>query len=389
MSKGTFFRHIKDEESQNDFFVSLLSWSLNHDARALNTIHNNLHFTDEAEVIATQRRSDLENHPENDKDRTLDWVIGDSDKIVGYESKTGSSAPKTKQLTEELRKLKMDQNSGGRDVYLFAVTDHTVNPLDGNKFEWLSWYEVAERIRSLEATTDSIKILQNMFKNENYEKFSGFDEFAQTREWFIDHEKQFVRLAFEVDHELDKIEIYTDGKNHLPHHNNKDRLDYAYKYNSRMINQSILNIPFHPAGEPEYVDNQYDLLLMIPALQNRLAVYMHINTGKEEQLKEFVEQNVEDLLKIINEHEMELRTSWNRLNHPDRELKIYSSHNSIRDVLDDKIGEKYWKRLYFGWEIDTEPDSDVIVNQVVEKINKLFDIFYDPAAELIDQPNWM
>lgn len=388
MSKRTFFRHIRDEESQNDFFISLLSWSLEHNPRVLNAIHDDLQFTDQAEIVATQRRSALANHPENDRERTLDWVVGDTDKLVGYESKTGSSVPKTKQLTEELRKLEMDQNSEGRDVYLYAVTDHTVNPLEGTNAKWLSWYEVAERVQSLDPTTDSIRILQDMFENEDYDKFSGFDEFEQTREWFTNHEHQLVKLAFEVDHHLDRIEIYTKHRDNVPHHSNVEGLEYAYKYKSRTINQSILTIPFHPTGRPEYVDNYYDLLLIAPAMRNELGVYMHLNTSQSPDLQSFVQANVESLSNMIGEHGMELRTSWNRLNHPDRAMKRYSDINNIKQVLGDKVGEEYWKRLYFGWEIDIKREPAHIVNETTERMNKLYRLFFDPAENLVDRPEW-
>jgi hypothetical protein len=44
-AKQNIFRYIGDEESQNDFFVSLLAWSLEDGPEVINTIQNRLDNT--------------------------------------------------------------------------------------------------------------------------------------------------------------------------------------------------------------------------------------------------------------------------------------------------------------------------------------------------------
>ena len=92
MTKRTFFRHIRGEESQNDFFLSLLAFSLEHGPEVLNAIHDDLTFSSQAEVVASQRDGLPKNSSDSDN-FTLDWVVRDSDKLVGYESKTESGIP--------------------------------------------------------------------------------------------------------------------------------------------------------------------------------------------------------------------------------------------------------------------------------------------------------
>lgn len=386
MSEETFFRHIRDEESQNDFFISLLSATLEHDATVLNAIHEDIEFTDQAKIVATQRSGLPRSHSENNHERTLDWVVRDKDKLVGYESKIGSNSPSNEQLVEEHRKLQ--QNSQSRDVLLYAFTDHPSNPINCGKAAWISWFDVAKRIKNLNAHTDSIRLLQKMFENEDYDTFDGFESFEQSREWFTRHEKKISQLVFDVDRHLDEVELYTDGTNNLPHHTDKKNITYIRKYDSRTINQSIHLIPFHPEGEAKYVDNYYDILLLASAFKNEIRVSMHLNTSKRDKLEEFAQSNSETLASIANDREMNLWTSWNRLNHPERELKEYSDTDKIEDVLSKKVGTKFWKQLYFGWEINLEQAPSEIVSEIAYRIDKIYEIFYEPAIEFGKVPEW-
>lgn len=109
--EGELFRHIDGEKSLNDFFSSLLARS--NTSRVLNAVHREIRFRNDAEVVATQRDG-LDEHPdENSKLRTLDWVVKDGGKMVGYESKTGNPLDAT-QLQEERRKL--NENADGREA---------------------------------------------------------------------------------------------------------------------------------------------------------------------------------------------------------------------------------------------------------------------------------
>jgi len=156
--KQNIFRHIGDEESQNDFFVSLLAWTLKDGPEVLNAIHDELTFSDEAEVIATQRNGLSRDASENPGSRILDWAVRDTGTLVGYESKTGDGYPSNTQLQQEHRRL--EANSGGRDVYSFAFSDHAREPasIDSSLAEWLSWYQVAERVLELDTEDKAIRM---------------------------------------------------------------------------------------------------------------------------------------------------------------------------------------------------------------------------------------
>lgn len=385
MAKRTFFRYIRDEESQNDFFFSLLAFSLDNGPALLNAIHDDLNFSDQAEVVATQRNGLSRDPPESESSYILDWVVRDTDKLVGYESKTGSGVPSNGQLDGELNKL--EANSRGRDIVLCAFTDHHKNPISRGDVRWLSWYDVARRVRSLDLADGSIKILQEMFDEEGYDQFSGFDTFEQSREWLLNHERQVVKLAFETDRRGDKFELHTNGRNHLPQHTATKSLTKASKTQSHALNQSIYAISLHPVGQPKYASKGYNLCLLAPVIRNEIKTYMHIKASQDE-LEEFVRTNATTLSKMVEERGMVLRTSWNRLNHPDREMKEYTQQGEVEDVLEHKAGTEYWKRLYFGWEVDTDQSAEGIAEETTDHFTELHRLFFEPAEGLVDVPDY-
>lgn len=158
--KHDFFRYVDGEESQTDFFVSLLSRT--DTARVLNAIHDNLEFDDSAYVRATQRDG-LPHHPEeNDKRRTIDWVVEDNTKLVGYELKTGNDSLYSKQLREERRKL--EHNSGRKNVHLFGVTEDVHKPDYGADASWLSWFDIGASVIDIENKSEAIEIMADLSK---------------------------------------------------------------------------------------------------------------------------------------------------------------------------------------------------------------------------------
>jgi len=385
MVKSTFFRHIRDEESQNDYFLSLLAFSLDHGPAVLNAIHDDLTFSCEAEVVASQRDG-LPRTPHDSKNFILDWVVRDSDKLVGYESKTGSGIPSDGQLTGELKKLEV--NSGGREVFLYVLTDHHKNPIERADVRWLSWFDVASRVQSLDVTNDSIKILQKMFEDKGYDRFSGFERFEQSREWFLNHEEQIVKLAFEINRHSEKFEIYTSGHNHLPQHTTTKQLTHALNYRSKTLNQSVYALSYHPIESPKYATKGYNPCLLAPVINNEVGLYMHLNTNQTDEVKRFVRDNATTLSVMVADAGMTLRTSWNRLNHPKRKMKRYSDKNEIKDILKNKTGAKYWKRLYFGWQLDTDQPAREIVEELNDRADELYRLFFKPAEGLENVPQF-
>jgi hypothetical protein len=141
----------------------------------------------------------------------LDWVGRDNNILVGYESKVGRKVPSTGQLEGELQKL--EANSARRIVHLFAVTDHTRPPstIEKTDADWLSWYQVAEHVLDIDTDDKSIQMLQAMFRDKDYDGFTGFTEFQHENFWLTLQDAKFVELAINVERYLDNIQVYTDG----------------------------------------------------------------------------------------------------------------------------------------------------------------------------------
>lgn len=372
--KTGFFRYIDDEESLNDFFSSLLAWSLEDDPTVLNAIHDDIQFDSQAEVIATQRDGLPRHVPGNSRSRTLDWVVRDSTKIVGYESKTGTDVPKKTQLSEEQSKLEL--NSNGLNCYLYTVTEHNSDPTDTEVAKWVSWYDVGARINSLDADNKAIEMLQAMAQHEGYDKFRGFEEFKQSGEWIARHEDQLIDLVFEVNRHLEHLEVYTDSN--VPQHTTK-RLHRAKRKSYDTLNQAYHVFPFHPTGEPEYIDENYYPCIFAPAIENQVSVYMNINVWEEREsrrkLLEMVKNNKDSITDMVADYEMSFLASSNSLNHGDKEISTYNGHE-IPGVIEDKIGNDRWKRLFIGWDIDTEQDPDNVVTDCVNRVRQLHGIFF-------------
>jgi hypothetical protein len=388
-AKQNIFRYIGDEESQNDFFVSLLAWSLEDGPEVLNAIHDELSFTDEAEVVATQRSGLPNDSHENPGSRILDWVVRDTDKLVGYESKTGSSVPGKTQLRQEHRRL--EANSGSRDVYLFAFSDQPQQPasIEDSPAEWFSWYQVAERVLELDTEDKAIRMLQHMFRDEDYEGFTGFTEFSRESRWLTKHDAEFVELVFDVNRHLGEIEVYTTGNTHLWHSTSLN-LEKLRSSVWSTINQAYHMAHFHPNGRPECVENYYRPGVFLPALENDLRVYMDINANKRDSNLDFVQQNAPTLAQMVEEQDMHLRTSWNSFNTPKREFLDYESAGEIEEVLTEKAGKENWKRLLFGWDVSVEQSPRSIILETAERIEKLHELFFEPSEYFTedDLPEW-
>lgn len=97
------FRYITNEESLNNFFAGLISAVVEDGPSVLNSIHDEIQFSNQVEIVGTQRDGYGQYSAANESKRTLDWVIEDDEVLVGYESKRGKSVPNdVQQLHEEL-----------------------------------------------------------------------------------------------------------------------------------------------------------------------------------------------------------------------------------------------------------------------------------------------
>ena len=379
--KCDFFRYVDGEESQTDFFVSLLDQT--DTARVLNAIHDNLEFDDSAHVRATQRDG-LPFHPdENDKRRTIDWVVEDDTKLVGYESKTGGDSLYPKQLREERRKLK--HNAGRKDVYLFGITENVHKPDFSADATWLSWFDVGAAVIDIENKSEAIEIMSDLFKDKGYEGFTGFAPFKRDEGWFITHQNDAVDLAFEVDKYADGLSLYTKKTNHTDFYSRAKRnLNKVKKNGYHSLGPSYYIFAYQPNEYFGDVDIDYNtsagvgwyLSIVVPALQNE--VYVHLNTylSKDDTSRKFFNQYSGQIAQLIEENDMELHASGNSL-FSETNPTIHTDSEEISALIENQGGKGRFKRFRIGWGVSTDQSPEDIVEDATEKIEDLYEIFYN------------
>lgn len=379
--KRDFFRYIDGEESQTDFFVSLLDQT--DTAQVLNAIHGDLEFDDSAHVRATQRDG-LPYHPdENDKRRRIDWVVEDDTKLVGYESKTGTDSLCSKQLREERRKL--EHNADGKDVYLFGITEDVHKPDFGAEAKWLSWFDVGAAVIDIENKSEAIEIMSDLFKYKGYEGFTGFAPFERDEAWFITHQNDAVELAFEVDKYADGLTLYTKGISHTNFRNDAtENLKKAKENHHHSLGPSYYIFAYQPDEYFGDVNTDYNtstkkgwyLAIVVPAIKNEVHVHLNTNLNKDDTAGKFFEQYSEEIAQLIEENDMKLHASGNSL-FSERNPTIHMDSEKISTLIENEGGEGRFKRLRIGWEVDTDQSPEDIVEDVTEKIEELHEIFYN------------
>ena len=379
--KRDFFRYIDGEESQTDFFVSLLDQT--DTAQVLNAIHNDLEFDDSAHVRATQRDG-LTYHPdENDIRRTIDWVVEDDTKLVGYESKTSTDSLDSKQLREERRKL--EHNAGRKDVYLFGITEDVHKPDFGAEATWLSWYDVGAAVIGIENKSEAIEIMSDLFKHKGYEGFTGFTPFERDEAWFITHQNDAVDLAFEVDKYADGLSLYTKKTNHTDFYNRAKRnLNKVKRNGYHSLGPSYYIFAYQPDEYFDDVDTNYNtsagvgwyLAIVVPALQNEVHVHLNTYLSKDDTSRKFFNQYSEQIAQLIEENNMELHASGNSL-FSESDPTIHTDSEEISALIENEGGKGRFKRFRIGWEVDTDQPPEDIVENVTEKVEELHEIFYN------------
>jgi hypothetical protein len=378
--KRDFFRYVRGEESQTDFFVSLLAQT--DTAQVLNRIHDNLEFDETAFVKATHRDG-LPHHPEeNDKRRTIDWVVEDKTKLVGYESKTGADKINTKQLQEERRKL--EYNAGRKDVHLFGITEEVDEPHFGADASWLSWFDVGNSVIDIEKKSESIKFMSDLFKDKGYEGFTGFAAYKRDEGWFVTHQNDAVNLAFDVDKYTDELSLYTKGNKHTDLHDRaKQNLLKVKKKDSRSLAPSYYIFAYQPKEYFGDADTDYNtsemgwyLAIVIPVLHNKVYVQLNTYLSKDEKARVVFDQYSEEIAQLIEEHDMQLHASSNSLFY-ERNPTIHSDSDEISALIENKGGEGRFKRFRIGWKVDTDQPPKDIVRETSEKIKDLHRIFYN------------
>lgn len=379
-TKRDFFRYVDGEESQTDFFVSLLDRT--DTARVLNAIHNDLEFDDSTCVRATQRDG-LPHHPEeNDKRRTIDWVVEDDTKLVGYESKTGNDTLSSKQLREERRKLK--HNTGTKDVYLFGITEDVHKPDYAADASWLSWYDIGASVIDIENKSEAIEIMSDLFKDKGYEGFTGFEPYERDESWFITHQNDAIDLAFEVEKYADGVSLYTKGNKHTDFYNRaKQNLNDIKRDDSRSLGPSYYIFAYQPDEYFNGADTDYNtsgigwyLAIVVPALQNKVYVQLNTYLSKDDTARKFFNRYSGEIAQLTDENDMEFHASGNSL-FSETTPTVHTNPEEIRALIENEGGEGRFKRFRIGWEVNTDQSPEDIVEDATVKIEKLHQTFYN------------
>ncbi len=373
---NALFRHIGGEEPLNDFFASLLSRT--DVDQVMNEIHDGLEFQHGATVVGTQRDG-LPNHPEeNSKRRTLDWVIQDGEKIVGYESKTNDKL-KRNQLLEERRKL--EANADGREVHLFGVTEDLRQPDLSVDFSWLSWHDIADSLSEADTTTPITELMSDMLENEGYGRFEGFTPYSRDESWLITHQNEAVDFALEAAKYAEGVRFYHRQRVDL-HNRVKNDVEAVKNNDYQSLGPSYFVFPNHPVGYRESDtaynirgDHGWYIAITIPALHNEVYVQLDTYLSKNEDFPEMFSENAEEITELVMSNDMTVWTSPNSLNREDPQQE-FKDRETIRDIFRSKGGEGKYKRIRMGWEVDVDQPSDDIVAEAAEKMERLQELFY-------------
>lgn len=190
---------MRDEETLNDCFADLIDDTLARGPSFLNYLLDGLvEFGPDAEVEGTDR----EPLPHRDEgiDRAIDLTIGDTSRIVGFESKRRDNLSED-QLKGELDKL--EYNADGREAILVAVTENLSEPgilsTFSEQVRWTSWFRVAQRVFDANLVDDrwdpTISRAKKMFREFGYNEFDGID----TDDFRISVWELWKQIATQVD----------------------------------------------------------------------------------------------------------------------------------------------------------------------------------------------
>ncbi|XGI84745.1 hypothetical protein ACEU6E_10540 (plasmid) [Halorutilales archaeon Cl-col2-1] len=233
-----------DEEDLNQQVTSHFYYSLKEGSTLVNKALQDIpiSFSNDASVVAHQD-SPLPKNSNTQKDREIDWVIRDEDKLVGFESKYGAPLKK-KQLRDELKKLRM--NADDQDIYLVTITHHPskpsiINKLDGDCIYWTNWISVSKRVKQIDEDKlpaeqrIPLQMLKDLFEVENMNPFTGFDH--QDKNQY----RYFIR---DLIPEMNEVGLENRGKVHTWTQNKADPSGYA-----RIVPKYIA-VPFVEENRP-------------------------------------------------------------------------------------------------------------------------------------------
>jgi len=361
------------EEDLNQQFAGLLYYSLEIGPELLNRIHQeeSITFSGEAQLVADQD-SPLSKYTDTGKDREIDWVVGDEDKLVGYESKYGDTLG-GRQLSDELAKLEL--NADGRKSKLVAVTPHTTRPsvLDDFNEEpvyWLSWLTIARRIQQIDDAElppeqrPLLRMLQDLFKIEDMHPFKGFNH----------HDKQQYRYFIrDLRQELLDTELENRGDVHTWTTTNPEPSSWK-----RLV-PKYLDVPFvrEDRGD-DSTKRGSSLAVLVDTEAHRVHTGVVFNVREIEAHEEFIANNVDALVEYAAEQELELWASMNSPNQWKLGIAKTSDPAKMRTWLEDgsttaiKVDETKFKKARFVRECSASEPA-MIVQEVKDNLLSFHD----------------
>lgn len=375
----TFFEPVdRNETRQNDRVAELLRSSLQFGPEHLNLLHDEIDFTDEAEVIAIQEGLEGNNGVE------LDWLISDRDHLVGYESKVKSSLSRSQLKSEidELERLNPDNTNTLvvlTDDYTVPSTVETLRATNDSETQiiWSSWYDYASEIES--ASSDQLQreqyvihdMLRQTFDEEGYlMKFEGLHHEPTGKEQVMDHQNQVVNLVHDVELVLrnSPLKRWTQKGKDVFHYG--DNRQGELEKDHRHLVPKWFMFPFQQREADDF-PGVGKLTATSPGIIGQLwspEVYAVIRMApyRRNKHKDSLINNAEEFQDIADEHDVTMFSGW-------RKWEVVQEYppGEISAALGDEsaIGEEEHKRIYFGYKVDgSKGNPRDIVEDIAEKL---------------------
>jgi hypothetical protein len=235
----------------------------------------------------------------------------------------------------------------------------------------------------LKEKSEILEIMSDIFKKQGYEGFTGFTEFEQDEQWFVAHQNEAVNLAIEAAELVDGL---TYRKKTDPHSRIRRNLEQVKKNDYRGFAPPYYMFMFYPIGykksEQGYdiTEEGWDIEIVVPALHNDVYVQLNAYPAKDNDLRELFRGNAEALTDLIISNGMHVEASYNSLVKEIPPL-LYDDSESILEVLREKVGESNSKRLRIGLEINTNQAPKEILQETVNRMEELHEIFYNGVEQ--------
>lgn len=364
-----------DEETLNQQFAGYLHYSLQFSPELLNAIHRDqpLSFSKAAEIAAHQD-SPLPRYTDIGPDREIDWVVRDTDKLVGYESKY-SALLYEDQLRDELAKLRL--NAEDRDVSLVVFTMNTtpaglLDRFTDEPVYWMSWYTVYRRLRQTPETDvrpeqrPILRMLQDLFEAEDMHPFTGFDQ----------HDKlQYRYFIRDLRQELVGTDLENPGKVHTS--TTRDPEPSSWK---RLVSKR-LDIPFlRESREDDWSRMTSYLTVIVDTETHRVHVGIVFNLREIDAHRDYLAENMDAVLDYVSQEDMEMWASFNSLNQWEAGVATTRDPGEMRSWLENGSrnavqvdGTDYKKAIFLRGCTASEPAE--LVQETKEQLLVLYERF--------------